>query len=292
MNQKIASAIALTLLTACSHVTGPLSSSQSQRGFADVLREEQLRTVGIQPGTEKAHVATRIVVQEESDPDIQAMFVQMRARKIDPQNPNVRKAVLAEGLLRLSASDRDVFIQRAAFMAENEVPPDCDGMDPTQSFPRHFSFAHATVELVRASMDMEYRAMKAAATSTDNPVNVSPSQHSAATAATGEQLIRDLNGDEAAQRKFAAFVVDPSHVSPTVKCFAAKASVAAISHLPQPLRDYAAIESLERLRLANVAALLPLARAQVNPALPVPSPSESSPSGGTIERRHAAAKQA
>ncbi len=272
-------------------MTGPLSSSQSQRGFADVLREEQLRTVGIQPGTEKAHVATRIVVQEESDPDIQAMFVQMRGRKIDPQNPNVRKAVLAEGLLRLSASDRDVFIQRAAFMAENEVPADCDGMDPTQSFPRHFSFAHAPVELVRASMDMEYRAMKAAATSTDNPVNVSPSQHSAATAAVGEQLIRDLNGDEAAQRKFAAFVVDPSHASPTVKCFAAKASVAAVSHLPQPFRDYAAIESLERLRVAAVAALFPLARARVDPALPMPSPPDTSPGGGTIERRHAEAKR-
>jgi hypothetical protein len=176
-------------------------------------------------------------------------------------------------------------------MAENEVPADCDGIDPMQSFPRHFSFAHAPVELVRASMDMEYRAMKAAAISTDDPAIVSPSQHSAATAATGEQLIRDLNGDEAAQRKFAAFVVDPSHVSPTVKCFATKASVAAIAHLPQPLRDYAAIESLRRLRVADVAALFPLARARVNPALPAPLPSDTSPGGSTIERRHAVAKQ-
>lgn len=290
MNHKIVSGLALALLAACSQVSGPPHAHANQRGFADLLREEQLRAVGIQPGTEKSQVATKILLAEQSDPDVQAMFKVMRARNIDPQNPNVRKAVLAEGLLRLSAHDREIFLQRAVFMAENEVPADCDGIDPTLSLPRHFSFAHAPVELVQSSLEMEYRAMKAAATSTDSPASVSPSQQSAATTALGEQLVRDLNGDEVAQRKLAAFVVDPSHASPSVKCWVTKASVAGIYHLPQPLRDYEAIVTLTKMRVPSVGALVPMARTGVAPALSVP-PSDNGGAGSPIERRHAAAKR-
>lgn len=283
-------------LAACAHAQSPNSQSDAPAKqdaqvaeFNILVNEARLRKLGIEPGSDKATIAMMYMSREQADPDIQRMFVSIRSHKLDPANPVIGKAINADGLLRLTPADRDVFLQKALFISQNEVPADCDGLTPAVAMVKHNTYAHAPVELVEQSMSLDYRAMKAAATGTTPLATLTPEQRTQTVAAIGKQVISDVHGDQEATQKLANYLADQAGANAELRCWATKRSFAGLVHMSEPLRDQAAIYMLSSAQLPGISAILSGSAAATDAPQKSQEPM-SSPAAAETQRRHELAR--
>ncbi|MFT0172194.1 hypothetical protein ACLKMY_24830 [Paraburkholderia mimosarum] len=186
-------------------------------------------------------------------------------------NPELRKPFILGGLARISPEDRLEYYQMASSFFDRFVPDDCFGMtDPQQVMAKAMSIDKMSDAEADEFFGLIYKMVHASAIHA--PIDVpSASAHTAAVKKLGFAMEALVPNDKADIDRFAAFVVDPSHVSLRDKCWMTGLSMHAILSMSEPDRDI-----ILRYTFAVVATQAQPGAAQNGPAVATPGRQQTS----------------
>ncbi|NUX59337.1 hypothetical protein [Paraburkholderia youngii] len=209
--------------TAKKGTTAPNAEALVERA----IEEQRLKQAGVQPGTKKAEILLKWQRAVRDAPDLRARF----PTGIPPVESPAGRALIADGMTRISPAKRSEFWSLYARVAGAHLPDDCYGQRSAAAISsRLMTFPNLTDEDTDEYLGLIAAMLQASVQASPQHVPTA-AEHTAATIALGKLMMTEVK-DKADADRLAQVTVNPSGASVTDACWVMKASIRSIDRLP------------------------------------------------------------